>query len=150
LGQAIKGLDGAAINIEHAAGEELLVKLKIMQRVKGVTLIELIVSIAILAIVVIAFSGMFVNGFKSIIKSGNRSSSDYGIQQVIENKILNPVSGTENNVTTEVTVLADGLSINFGTNEIDVPGKIVKSEYNDGKSRAVFTTFVPDRGGFTP
>jgi prepilin-type N-terminal cleavage/methylation domain-containing protein len=102
LGQAIKGLDGAAINIEHAAGEELLVKLKIMQRVKGVTLIELVVSIAILAIVVIAFSGMFVNGFKSIIKSGNRSSSDYRIQETIENKILNPVPGTENNVTTEV------------------------------------------------
>lgn len=115
---------------------------RVKRKNNGFTLIELIVSIGILGIIVVAFSGMFLSGFNTIAKSGNRSSGDYEAQKVMESKISNPTAGVDGNVAT--TVDNTELNIKFGSKEIQVPGKRVESEFNDGKSTVIITTFVPD------
>lgn len=116
--------------------------MRVKRKSEGFTLIEIVVSIAILSIIIIAFSGMFVSGIKIITKSGNRSNGDYEAQKVMESKILNPVSGADGNVTT--TVEGTQINIRFGSREIVIPGKTIETEFNDGKFKVLFTTFVPD------
>lgn len=115
-----------------------------MRKVKsrGFTLIEVIVSIAILAVIVTAFSGMFLSSIKTIAKSGNRSNGDYEAQRVMEEKISNPLSGSEGNIDT--TVESTNISIIINSREITVPGKVIKTEFNDGRTEVLLTTFVPD------
>lgn len=115
---------------------------RVTRKSNGVTLIELIISIAILALLVITFSGMFTSGIKTILISGNRSDKDYEVQKVIEGKIISPTPGVDGNVVT--TVENTEIKIKFNSKEIRVPGKAVKSEFDGGKSNVVFTTFVPD------
>jgi prepilin-type N-terminal cleavage/methylation domain-containing protein len=55
---------------------------------KGLTLLEIILSMAILGILAISFLTMFSSGFKSIIKAGNKSVAAYDAQQSMTNKII--------------------------------------------------------------
>lgn len=55
---------------------------------KGLTLIEIILSMAILGILAITFLTMFSSGFRSIIKAGDKTVAAYDAQQSMTNKII--------------------------------------------------------------
>lgn len=48
-----------------------------MKNHKGMTLIEIIISIAIIAIISVAFLAMFSSGFKGVVRAGNLTESGY-------------------------------------------------------------------------
>lgn len=52
----------------------------------GFTLVEIILSIAILGIIAVAFLPIFTTGIKGIANSGSRSKSSYQAQDAIELK----------------------------------------------------------------
>lgn len=59
-----------------------------MKRRRGFTLVELIISIALLALIVVFMMPLFVQGFSFISRAGQRSKATYQNQAQIEN-VLN-------------------------------------------------------------
>jgi len=52
---------------------------------KGLTLVEIIVAIAILGIVFIAFQQIFYNGYFSVFTSGQRTRAIMDVQEIVDN-----------------------------------------------------------------
>jgi prepilin-type N-terminal cleavage/methylation domain-containing protein len=73
--------------------------MRIKNNEKGFTLIEVMVSVAILGIVVITFLAFFTNGFKSIVTTGKRSQDLYQVQATIEGIQLNDPIGINQNLS---------------------------------------------------
>ena len=67
--------------------EKMIKYNKYLKNKKGFTLIEVILSIAILGIISIAFLSMFTSGIVGISNSGKKSESHYTAQSDIEIKI---------------------------------------------------------------
>ncbi len=74
----------------------------------GFTLIEVIISIAILGIISISLLTLFTTGFKFITNSGRRSADDSDIQTEVENA-LNSAPDTNTGL---VITLPDSSTIN--------------------------------------
>jgi prepilin-type N-terminal cleavage/methylation domain-containing protein len=109
-----------------------------LKKKKGFTLIELIVAIAILGILCIAFLPMFVQGFKAIATAGRRSKANYDTQKNVEKDIDDRL----------VSAGADSLRITSSMDStffVDVPGE-EKTETTTFEGRnVVITFFMPDR-----
>ena len=110
---------------------------------KGFTLIELIITIALVGIIAISFLGMFTTGFSGIISAGDHSRAGYSGQSAIES-IINDVSVSgEPNISTS-TLNDASLSIQFDTIEVNVTGNIEIVDYEDGNIKSKVATFLPD------
>ncbi|QZY56983.1 type IV pilus modification PilV family protein [Crassaminicella profunda] len=108
--------------------------MKILSDKKGFTLIEIIISLAILGIIVVSFTTTFTSSFSGIFSSGKKSQALHQAQIQMDRKI--------NSVTTG----SDTLNIKFlGISQITVLGKkeIVNVEYKD--HNVSLTTFIPNR-----
>lgn len=114
---------------------------KALQNNKGLTLIEVLVSIVILGIIAVAFLPIFTNSFVYIMSAGKRSKADFEAQRAMENRLAGSGKTFDNVETTES---GTELSISFGSDTINVPGKTVNVTYNDGKQNVTLTTFIPD------
>jgi len=104
---------------------------------RGFTLIEVILSIAILAIISIAFLSMFTSGVVGISNSGKKSVSHYTAQNQIESNI----SDSENlpsNVVTSTT----NIRLTFQGNYYDVSGRKIDVPYTYGSISKKLTTFT--------
>jgi len=107
----------------------------------GLTLIEVIISIAILGIVVMAFSTFIGSNYVKSIKLGQESQAVFEAKTGAE-AILNDQSFADSSST------PTNLVITFGSNNIVVPGNIVEVAvdsvelYNDDKAR--MRVFQPD------
>jgi prepilin-type N-terminal cleavage/methylation domain-containing protein len=66
---------------------------------KGLTLVEVLLSIAILAILTIALLPLFTTALKGIITAGNNSDEIYQSQNGAEDKVLQGASSTANTMT---------------------------------------------------
>lgn len=108
---------------------------------KGLTLVEILVALAIIGILFVAFSGVFVNGLTGIYKAGDRNEADYVAQKAIENRISGNTASFSNTSCTET---AATLSISFGSNIIQESGIILDISYNDGEYNVSLVTFIPD------
>lgn len=90
---------------------------------KGLTLIEIIISMAILSIIFISFSGVFTSGFSYIMAMGQRTKAVEDAQKAIDvieqqSKILpHPITSTDIN--------------NVIINSIDNTGRITLSDLNN-------------------
>ena len=61
----------------------------------GFTLIEIIVSLAIIGILSVSFFTIFTSGFTYIAKAGNRSVAGFSTQNVVEQTLINiPLQST--------------------------------------------------------
>ena len=90
---------------------------------KGLTLIEVIISIAIISVITVSFLSIFSNSFIQVVRSGNKGTSMYSAQSAAED-LLENASFSESSVTT-ITVGwgSDNLSVygNLETIEVDIP-----------------------------
>lgn len=130
---------------------------------KGITLIELIISIAILGIITVAFLPMFTGSVVNIYNSGERYQYFNQVQGTLEDELIKEydevLTGISKNDIDEkvqiiITVIerndSNALSIKIpGLNEenIIVPGKeiTVKAVYKDGgRVLATLNSFVPN------
>lgn len=101
----------------------------IKNKTKGMTLIELIISIAIIGIMMVLFSSIFIGGFTSIIKSGKRSEHGMESQGEIEQLISTTPSESD-----------DELEIKFND---DTSIKIKGQETQVTVDEVTYTIFIP-------
>jgi prepilin-type N-terminal cleavage/methylation domain-containing protein len=108
-------------------------------RQMGFTLIEVILSIAILGIISIAFLTMFTSGIVGISNSGKKSVSHYTAQSQIESNINDStnLSGSVVTSNVEFTMTFSGSGFPISGRKIDVP-------YNYGSIPKTLTTFTTD------
>lgn len=102
--------------------------------INGMTLIEVIVSLAIFGIIAVAFLNVFVSGFLGVISSGKRTEVGYLAQQAVEETI------------NEIDIGSDKVTIVFsGGPTLEVEGNTIVQEVNNGKESITITTFIPNR-----
>ncbi|MCB2295208.1 prepilin-type N-terminal cleavage/methylation domain-containing protein [Clostridium algoriphilum] len=113
-----------------------------LQNEKGFTLIELIISIAILAIVTTAFLTMFTSGIVGISNSGKKSFDHYTAQSQIESNI-NDLEDLPSNVTTTAPGTSN-ISLIFpgSPNIFVISGRQIDVRYTYGRITKILTTFI--------
>lgn len=102
---------------------------------RGLTLIEVIISLAIICIVAVAFSSIFLSGLKGIEISGNKSKAKFKTQAQIEEIINSKVDAFDPDLTT--------LNVDFGTKVISIDGKYITKESEINKNKVKITVFTP-------
>lgn len=116
--------------------------MRLLAHKKGLTLIEVILSIAILGIIAIVFLTVFTTGVKGVFEAGRWSEAEYETQHAMENELADVPSNVPNVQVAEYG--STNISITFGTTTITVHGKTINTDYNDGKHKVHLTSFVPD------
>lgn len=104
---------------------------------KGMTLIEIIISIAILGILAVSFLSMFMMGFSGITSAGNRSKAEYAAQTKVEE-----------NLSTETSSGSDKLTIYFQgstSDKIEVQGSIGTEDAVINGKEVNITFFKPNK-----
>ncbi len=116
-------------------------KLRLYSLVKsnnGFSLVEIIVAIAVLLIVVFAFTTLFTSAFGGIFTQGRKSGALYDeAQQVLEQLYEQGASVTG----------AETLSITFDAapaNPVNVTGSVVNQNYNYDNKTGVIDAFIPN------
>lgn len=105
---------------------------------KGVTLVEIVVSLAILGIISAAFATLFTNGFRVIFSAGDKTVALYEAQDSVENIIAenHPAGGTS---IPPLTMYFNDISGSGLTDhEVAVEGRQVEDINNR------LTAFLPD------
>lgn len=108
---------------------------------KGFTLIEVILTIAIIGIVSISAFTIFSTGLNNIVKSGNRTDSVLQTKDKIDNKIYGrePSEGTSYEITVDIRDKNNKLIY-----KRVVPGeKIIESTKDEYMNDIEIETFVP-------
>jgi prepilin-type N-terminal cleavage/methylation domain-containing protein len=105
---------------------------------KGFTLIEVILAIAILAIISVAFLTMFTRGIVGIKNSGKKSTSHYTAQSQIESNI-----NDSGNLPSNVVTLPKSISLTFpGKPSFVINGRQIDATYTYGSISKKLTTFT--------
>lgn len=114
---------------------------------KGFTLIELIISIAIISILLIALLTSFTGSFKQVFSNGSRTKSVFEAQNKIDN-IINDVSISSGD--SQASVQAYSIQIKLyskdGTKNITsgtINGNMIKVDMKD-KNEVTLSTFIPN------
>lgn len=108
---------------------------------KGFTLIEVILSIAILAIISLSFLTMFTNGTIGIAGAGKKSVSHYNAQNKIESNISDSSILSDSAVTNTPSVR---INLNFSGKPYSAIGRKVDVLYIYGSKSKKLTTFTTD------
>lgn len=106
----------------------------------GLTLIEIIIAIAILAILVVSILGIFSGSFATIISMGNRTTALYEAQSIFnsfESKISNPATVDAINVE-----LNSYVTVNSSDAELALTEDEFIAEFNDKRIRFYANTDV--------
>lgn len=106
---------------------------------KGLTLIELVVSIAILAIISVGILTMFSNGYINIGEAGKRSDIHYEVQNLVESNISDPAQLTE-----DVDTNTESLELNFSGTTYNVEGRKIEVTYKNKSKTNILTTFTAE------
>lgn len=86
--------------------------MNILNNKKGFTLIELIISLAVLMIILVAFISMFTNGFITVITMGNKSKATMEGQEIIDRVYVESDITNEDSLQNSISTILDeeGLS----------------------------------------
>lgn len=115
--------------------------LKYLHQHKGITLLELLISLAILGLLAVAFAAIFLPVFKI---GGDAAQLNRGNAE-IATKLENYMS---DNATPGVSVTSDKMKITFhlasgGNKEIEAPGKLVEAK--DDKTGEKLKVYIPSK-----
>ena len=104
---------------------------------KGMTLIEIIISIAILGILAVSFLTLFGIGFSGIAGAGNRSRAQYDVQTKIEEELSSSSTGGTDKISIKFSDVA--------TDKIEVQGKIKTENTILNGKQVNITFFMPNK-----
>ena len=108
---------------------------------KGLTLIELVISIAILGLISVTILNIFNSGLMNIIRAGDITELTSNAISDVDKKILTSVVGEDNVSENEIDISLPGLSYSI---PIRIKGKLITHETIDLKGNSVsIKTFVP-------
>lgn len=97
--------------------------MKILYDKKGMTLIEIIVALAILGIISIAFITMFGNSYSTIFKSGHRTNANMKLQSVADDLNVHKFDD-DANIITNITTYMSGKGYYKVTNVGNIATKV--------------------------
>lgn len=100
---------------------------------KGMTLIEIIISLLIFGIIVITLASVLSSGFLGIIRSGHKAKAAYEAQKDMSDKLI----ASEFSDSQTLVISFSGIP----TIEIDV--NLIKSEQEINGTTATMTSFIP-------
>jgi len=114
--------------------------MNIVKNKAGFTLVEIIVSVAILSIIIFAFSILFTTSFSGIFSAGRKSEALFKVQEEMDKKIA---EGLSNNFDSSNP---DQLTIEFDYRTVTVEGEIKEEQISyDNEERLVdLFYFMPD------
>lgn len=137
--------------------------MKYLKANKGITLIEIIISIAILGIIIAGFLPLFTGSVVKIFNFGERYQYFNQVQGVMEEELSKEYDdisvgireeNINDNIKIVVTVIervnSNSFNIkvpNFPEENIEVPGKEIEAKTiykSDGKVLTSLTSFLPD------
>ncbi len=121
--------------------------MRLKKEKKGFTLIELIISIAIISILLIALLTSFTGSFKQVFSNGSRTKSVFEAQNKIDN-IINDINIARGDAQSSVQTYSLQIKLysKDGTKNITsgtINGNIIKVDMND-KNNITLSTFVPN------
>lgn len=140
----IKWIIGSSILFNCIIGSDIM-----RQRIKknGFTLIELIVSIAIIGILLIAVLTSFAGDFVQVFSNGLRTKNVFQAQNKIDNLITDINDfGVDPQVNVQAYEIRIKLYSSDGKKSIEseiIRGNMIKVDMND-KSKVTLSTFVPN------
>ena len=107
----------------------------------GFTLLEIIISMAIIGLLTVSFLEMFTFGFKGVFTAGQNSKTQYLAQQEIENKLANITSST-----TQISpiILRFKSPVESDVVIVTIYGKIEKVTKINGNYQVDLATFLPN------
>ena len=107
---------------------------------KGFTLIELIVSIAILGIISVVVLSIFNTGLLNIQRAGKITQNTISATTIMDYKILNAVVGDLNVSETTISIPTPGVSTN-----ISITGRLIIHNSVDDKGNSItIKSFIPN------
>lgn len=109
-------------------------------REKGFTLVEVIVSIAIMGMLLMVLLTFMMGSFKVIYKQGNTTSILYSAQEELENAIKNPNYTVKND-----QLFIERTPSSVMSNGSDIQGVVIAiKEKKDNK--VILSCFIPENG----
>lgn len=100
----------------------------------GLTLIEILIGLAILAVMALSFTALFTSSFAGIFSAGRKSTALFQAQQQMEQKIAGGTSGN-----TPLTITLPDLTT------IQVQGEILSVPYSYEDKTGTIISFIPIR-----
>lgn len=101
-------------------------------RKNGFTLVEMIIALAIFAIIFVAFLSMFSMAIMSVYRAGNKSEA-----------VSKAQSSVESDIASSYVESAQEFVLNFGMSDLAISGGIVKANSVEGNSVSEIQTFLP-------
>ncbi len=116
-----------------------------MKNTKGFTLIEIILAMALFAIILVAFLSIFTTGQINIFRGGKRSQNTYQIQQTAESIISTNSIGAYTSTNPSATATASSLQIVFPlVTTLDIPGNTITIQYTHANIPQQMVIYLPD------
>lgn len=112
--------------------EKMEHNMKTFIKKQGFTLVELIISFAILGIIAITFLAIFSGMYKGISNAGNKSKAAFSAQGNIDNSIATRTDGT------------DTMTIQFNGNSISLTGRTLTSTVTSGNTTVTVSVYTPN------
>ncbi|MDD2362416.1 MAG: prepilin-type N-terminal cleavage/methylation domain-containing protein [Oscillospiraceae bacterium] len=106
---------------------------------KGLTLVEVVVSLAILSILAVFILSIYASSFNTILGNANLKNSNQNAAAGIENKFAG--FDPDSDIAT-VEQQTGNLEIDFGGQTIDAEGSII--EGTDKNNDSKYYSFIPD------
>jgi prepilin-type N-terminal cleavage/methylation domain-containing protein len=126
---------------------------------KGMTLIEVLVSMVLLVIIFVCLSFMFVTGSMAVKMAGSRTANSYAASGIVENRLAgvtvtqgsgkvtltNPGGGTSEVAGASYSQQNATFSTTFGTKTITVSGTSATTGMNQNGVQNALKIFIPTR-----
>lgn len=115
-----------------------------MKKRGGLTLIEVIISLAIVGIIAMVFLSTFTSGIKNIFKTRDSTKDIYLNKEAIDKEIIGEPSELDSTIENkEITIEINGESRPVAGRLITLPKKL--DDEDENIDRLQITTFVPDK-----